>query len=151
MALLLQKEVAERICTPAPDMSILAFSVQFYGTPQLVQIVKKEDFWPVPKVDSAVVKIVTLPPATLKQRLDRAGCDEPMLFRLVKFGFSSKRKQLHKNLAAGLQSFRHQEVTSEFLKNRLVQAGIHPQARAENLSLDQWLDLARLLGPSLTP
>src|SRR3972149_1754296 len=57
MTIMVQKEVAERICAKPGDMSLLAVSVQFYGEPKIVRNVLKNCFWPEPKVDSAILKI----------------------------------------------------------------------------------------------
>ena len=57
MVLMLQKEVAERIAAPAGGMSLLSVSVQFYAEPEIIEKVAKENFWPVPEVDSAIIKL----------------------------------------------------------------------------------------------
>jgi 16S rRNA (adenine1518-N6/adenine1519-N6)-dimethyltransferase len=54
---MVQKEVAQRICASRGDMSLLAVSIQYYGVPKLISYVSKGNFWPMPKVDSAVIKI----------------------------------------------------------------------------------------------
>ena len=60
---MLQKEVAQRIVARPPKMSLLAVSVQFYSQPEIIEYVDKKNFWPIPKVDSAIIKLeVTLPP-----------------------------------------------------------------------------------------
>ena len=58
LVLMVQKEVAQRICTKPPDMSILAVSVQFYAKAEIISFVSKKSFWPQPKVDSAIIKII---------------------------------------------------------------------------------------------
>ena len=57
MILMVQKEVAERICARPGEMSILAVSVQYYAKAELLFYVDKKSFWPVPEVDSAVIRI----------------------------------------------------------------------------------------------
>ncbi|MFN3302081.1 MAG: 16S rRNA (adenine(1518)-N(6)/adenine(1519)-N(6))-dimethyltransferase RsmA, partial [Patescibacteria group bacterium] len=57
IVLMVQKEVAQRICAKPPKMNLLAVSVQFYGKPEIVSYVSKKSFWPRPKVDSAIIKI----------------------------------------------------------------------------------------------
>ncbi len=130
VVLMLQKEVAERICAQAGEMSLLAVSVQFYARPEIVEIVKKENFWPEPEVDSAIVKITPHPnPLLAKER---------ELFRLVKFGFAAKRKMLKNNLAAGLR------LEMKIVEERLAIAGFNPKIRAQELTVDDWLKLARV-------
>ena len=127
MVLLLQKEVAERICAQAGAMSLLAVSVQFYARPEIVEAVKKENFWPEPEVDSAIVKISPhLNPLLGKER------EEKEFFRLVKFGFSAKRKMLKNNLAAGLK------MEVELVSERLAAAGFNPKIRAQELAVADW-------------
>jgi 16S rRNA (adenine1518-N6/adenine1519-N6)-dimethyltransferase len=93
MILLLQKEVAERICSTPPDMSLLSVSVQFYAEPKLIDYVPKESFWPVPKVDSAILKIVP------QINSERKNIDIKKFFKIVKAGFSQPRKQLLNNFS----------------------------------------------------
>ena len=57
MVLMIQKEVAQRICAKAGDMSLLAVSVQYYGQPKIVDYVSKNCFWPSPEVDSAILRV----------------------------------------------------------------------------------------------
>ncbi len=127
LVLLLQKEVAERIVAKPGQMSILSVSVQFYSDPEIIAHVGKENFYPVPEVDSAIVRLTppSLPPHQgegkgKKEFLPLEGggkegvrewahgfrprfdVDERKFFQLVKIGFANKRKQLQNNLAAGL-------------------------------------------------
>jgi len=57
MILLMQKEVAQRICTKPPRMNLLSVSVNFYANPKIISYISKNCFWPLPKVDSAIIKI----------------------------------------------------------------------------------------------
>ncbi len=124
MVLLLQKEVAERITADPGQMSILSVSAQLYSDPEIIAYVPKTDFYPEPEVDSAVVKLKVL-------NKPRLSVDEQSFFRLVKIGFSNKRKQLHNNLAAGLgQGIDYKTILQE-LK-------INPLTRAQDLSLEEW-------------
>lgn len=95
MVLTVQLEVAQRITAAPGKMSLLGVSIQFYGRPSIVARIKPGAFYPVPQVDSAVVRIepYEAPAAQVDDR------DE--FFALVKAGFSQKRKQLHNALAAG--------------------------------------------------
>ena len=131
MVLMLQKEVAERICAKTGKMSLLAVSVQLYAKPEIIRMVGKENFWPEPEVGSAIIKLIVNPPNPLFQ----GGINEKDFFRLVKFGFSAKRKMLKNNLAAG---FKISQLEAE---NKIVQAGFNSKIRAQELSVDDWFKL----------
>jgi 16S rRNA (adenine1518-N6/adenine1519-N6)-dimethyltransferase len=126
IVLTVQKEVAQRVCAVPPHMSVLALSVQVYGTVELVLEVPATAFYPIPKVDSAVVRIEThTTPIIAPQLL-------PAFFGLVKAGFSQRRKTLRNTFAHGLG------ISPDESKVLLARAGIDPQRRAETLSLDEW-------------
>ena len=127
MVLMLQKEVAERICAKAGKMSLLAVSVQFYAQLEILKIVEKENFWPKPEVDSAIIK--------LEVRSKKLEVNEREFFRLVKFGFSAKRKMLKNNLAAGLK------ISQPEAENKIIKAGFNEKIRAQELSVGDWLKL----------
>jgi len=124
---MLQKEVAERICAKAGEMSLLAVSVQFYAKPEIVAIVPKENFWPVPEIDSAIIRLEVIN--------KKSEVNEKDFFRLVKFGFSAKRKMLKNNLAAGFR------MSQEEAENRIKQAGFNQKIRSQELSVADWLKL----------
>lgn len=138
LTLMLQKEVGERLTATAGDMSLLAVSAQFYTRPEIAGLVPAESFWPAPKIGSAIV--------TFKRREDYAqilkmsGYQEKDFFRLVKIGFSARRKMLKANLAAGLRL----GVTETALI--LESAGIAASARAQELGIKEWLKLIVAIG-----
>ena len=159
MVLLLQKEVAERITAKPGQMSILAVSVQFYADPEIVAVVPKENFYPPPEVDSAIVKITPLSSPLAKGGKRGVGLqvNEKKFFQLVKIGFQSKRKQLHNNLRAlpltlpsparGEGGRRPGEGRD--YKQLLQDLGLNPLARAQDLSLPDWGKLyERLFEPA---
>jgi 16S rRNA (adenine1518-N6/adenine1519-N6)-dimethyltransferase len=130
---MVQKEVAERICATPGDLSLLAVSVQFYAEPRIVDHVPAGAFNPRPKVDSAVLRLDIRPlPAV-------AGIDPKNFFRIVRAGFSQKRKQLLNTLSAGLHLPKSEAAAA------LNAAGIDPKRRAETLSLEEWGALTRRL------
>src|SRR3989338_2256443 len=90
IVLTIQKEVAQRIMAKPPHMNLLALSVQFYSSPKIVGYVSKGSFRPMPKVDSAIIKLI--PQKDLP-------ADKNLFFKLIKAGFSGKRKQLLNTLA----------------------------------------------------
>jgi 16S rRNA (adenine1518-N6/adenine1519-N6)-dimethyltransferase len=137
LVLTIQKEVAARICAAPPDMSLLTLSVQVYGEPRIEARLPAAAFFPSPKVDSAVVRIDVLeqpriPPAQLET-----------FFRLIKAGFSQRRKTLRNSLSAGLRT------SPADAEAWLRRAGIDPGRRAETLSLEEWGELCRTYGSSL--
>ncbi len=128
LVLMLQKEVAERIVAKPGKMSLLAVSVQFYADAEIVMKVPREDFYPAPEVESAVIKIES-------RDGDKEKINEKDFFRLVKFGFSSKRKMLKNNLAAGYHL--PQEKIIELIKD----VGFNEKIRAQELSVADWKKL----------
>ncbi|HEX3082716.1 MAG TPA: 16S rRNA (adenine(1518)-N(6)/adenine(1519)-N(6))-dimethyltransferase RsmA [Candidatus Saccharimonadia bacterium] len=124
MSLLIQKEVAERIVARPGQLSILALSVQYYGRPEIVQVVERHKFWPAPDVDSAVLRVTLTGPAF--------PADTAKLFRLIKAGFGEKRKQLKNALAGGLN------LSSELAAAVVAAAGLGATARAQELNLPAW-------------
>jgi 16S rRNA (adenine1518-N6/adenine1519-N6)-dimethyltransferase len=133
-----QREVAERIVAGPGEMSLLAVSVQFYGQPQLLFGVKPGSFYPSPEVQSAVVRVdlYDAPPVPVGE----GGADA--LFRVVRAGFSQRRKQLRNTLAAGLRR------SPDEVAAKLQAAGVDPHRRAQTLSLEEWGRVARALGDS---
>lgn len=128
IVVLVQKEVAERICAKKGDFSILALSVLIYGRPEMVGVVGKKSFFPSPKVDSAILKI-----NSIGKNLSDEKCRE--IFRIIKIGFSAKRKKLAKNLAAGLK------VNKVEVEKALESNGIDINVRAQDLDLEDWVRL----------
>ncbi len=129
MVLMLQKEVAERITAQPPKMSLLAVSVQFYAQASIAEYVDKNEFWPAPAVDSAITKLILQPVPKTVLGKDRD------FFRLVKVGFSARRKMLKNNLAAGYQ------IKTEKAADWLKLAGLAENIRAQELSVNDWLKL----------
>lgn len=128
MVLLVQKEVAQRIVAKPPKMNLLAASIQVYSQPKIVQLVSKKCFWPSPKVDGAIIKILPsvcpLNPAKLK-----------IFFKILNAGFFQPRKQLINNFAFVLGGDKIK------IGRWLLNNGIQPSQRAENLSMKDWYNL----------
>ena len=132
MILMVQKEVAERICEKPGNMSILAVSVQYYAKPELLFYVPKTAFWPVPEVDSAVIKI-----SNIKSQISKTNSKN--FFRIVKAGFCAKRKTMLNNLSSSFHL--DKKTTGEKIKK----AGINPEMRAQELSVEDWKKLTKFL------
>lgn len=130
IVLTMQKEVALRICADPPGMSLLALGVQVYGQPHIEARLPAGAFYPVPKVDSAVLRIEVYPSPLIPPPYT-----EPF-FRLAKAGFSQKRKNLRNALSGGLAQ------SKETVETLLAAAEIDPRRRAETLSLSEWSRLA---------
>lgn len=132
VVLLIQKEVAERLVAKPGDMSILAISAQVYADASLGIEVPAEYFTPPPKVDSQVVILKTKPRPVIGKE------DEKNFFRVVKAGFSAKRKKLRSSISAGLN------LSKNSAETLLRKAGINPDSRAEDLAIEDWLRLAKI-------
>jgi 16S rRNA (adenine1518-N6/adenine1519-N6)-dimethyltransferase len=125
---LVQKEVAERIARSKKE-SILSLSVKAYGTPKYIKTVPAGAFAPSPKVDSAILQI-----SNISRNNFVSAEHEARFFKLLKAGFAHKRKQLGRNLEPSLGP-----SYSKVLEN----IGISSTARAEDVSLQKWLKLAK--------
>ena len=126
IALLVQKEVAERVAAGPGKMSLLSVSVQRFYQASLGQIVPAALFTPPPKVDSQIIIMVRRPQPLFPD------IDQKAFFRVVKAGFSQRRKKLRSSISAGLRC--PKPVASTVLQ----QAHISPDARPQELSLEQW-------------
>ena len=126
IVLTIQKEVAQRICEKPGDMSLLALSVQVYGKPHIAAQVPAGAFFPSPNVDSAVLVIDIYPSSLIPAELL-----EPF-FKLIKAGFSQKRKTLRNSLSSGLS------ISPTRAVELLTLADIDPMRRAETLSIEEW-------------
>ena len=131
LVLMLQKEVAERLIAKPGEMSMLALSVQFFGDVEIVREVKAGNFWPEPKIDSAIIRLI------IKEhnRGDINFAEEKSFFRLAKFGFSAKRKMLKNNIASGLK------ISNSDAEKLLMGVGLDKQIRAQDLSVANWQKL----------
>jgi 16S rRNA (adenine1518-N6/adenine1519-N6)-dimethyltransferase len=131
IVLTIQKEVAQRICAEPGDLSLLALSVQIYGRPRIAAHIPASAFFPVPRVDSAVLVVdIYNSPLIPHEQLDT-------FFRLIKAGFGQKRKTLRNSLASGLH------ISPADAAQFLTQSGVDPQRRAETLSIEEWGRLAQ--------
>ena len=192
LTLLVQKEVAERVCAGPGKLSLLAVSVQFYAEPKIEFYVNKNSFWPEPEVMSAVISIRPrgkylerlgfVGQETNKQHADKTDKSDKTdrsyktdrtdktdrsyktdrtdktdksdktdrtdktdktdktdiineFFRIARIGFSARRKQLQNNLAAGLR------VDNEEVKKILREVGLREDIRAQDLSVENWIEL----------
>lgn len=129
IVLLIQKEVAQRIVAKPGQHSLLSISVQFYAEAELREGVPAKLFTPPPKVDSQIIKIAP------RDKPLFTDIDEKEFFKTIRAGFSEKRKKLRSSLSGGLQ------ISKEDVDSWLKKANISPDARAQELTLEQWYRL----------
>ena len=139
--LMVQKEVAERICAGLlterleqqrkTKRSLLAISVQFYAKARIISFVSPASFWPEPKVTSAILKIT--PNRSLKYSIIFV----KEFFKIAKAGFSQPRKQLINNFSRELK------ISRDAVREWLLKNGIKPEQRAEKLTLKDWQKLTK--------
>lgn len=127
MTIMLQKELANRIVASpnCKDFGILSIAVQFYATPTIEMEIPREAFFPSPKVDSAVVKII--PRKNPAVRVS----NENLFWAIIKSAFSHRRKTLLNSLA--MAGFKKDDLES-ILSNEGIDISIRP----ENLSMEEW-------------
>lgn len=128
-ALLVQKEVAERVCAAPGQTSVLSMTTQFYCHTGLGPLVPAELFTPPPKVDSQVLMLEYRQEPLFKD------VDTKKFFTLIKAGFSERRKKLRSSLSGGLH------ITKPAVDELLLSAQIDGNLRAQNLSLEQWYSI----------
>lgn len=131
--LLVQKEVAERVCSAPGDMSLLSVTAQYYWQANLGTLVPAKLFTPPPEVDSQIL--------ILKRRKEIlfGPIDTKVFFRIVKAGFSARRKKLRGSLSGGLR------ISKDEADELLNKSSISPDRRAQELSLDDWYRLYQSL------
>jgi 16S rRNA (adenine1518-N6/adenine1519-N6)-dimethyltransferase len=131
ITILTQKEVAINLSARPGDLSILAISVQLFGEPKLIQVVPARSFYPAPKVDSAVVQINLFKEPKYKIK------DEKKFFKIIKACFSGKRKQIHNTLVNNLH------LEKPFALKILNDIKIKPEARPQELTIENWIELVK--------
>lgn len=133
-ALLVQKEVAQRVCAKHGDMSLLSVSVQFYCHVSLGEVVAAYLFEPPPKVDSQILKLDYRGPMFENVNIEQ-------FFNIVRAGFGERRKKLRSSLSSGLK------IGKADIERMLAVADISPDRRAQELSLDDWYNIYRSYKP----
>lgn len=132
--LMVQKEVGERVCAiSGKERSVLTLAVEYFGEAEYLFTIPKEFFTPVPKIDSGFIGI-----KFYKDRRFESIIDENLFFKYVKGAFSNKRKNIVNNLAT-------LGISKDKIQGVLTELGISFNERAENLSIEQFIELAKLL------
>ena len=136
--IMVQKEVGERIAAKpgTKARSVLTLSVEYFGEAELLFVIPRENFTPVPKVDSAFLKIVPR-----KDNKYMNMIPEKEFFKYVKASFLTKRKNIANNLVR--LGFNKSELLELLEKN-----GINPKKRAEEFSIDEFIELIKILKES---
>ncbi len=129
LTLMLQLEVAERVCAVPGEMGLLSLLVQSFATADKLFEVPAGAFWPRPKIHSAVIRLVT-------NRVSAADLLVKTTIFLAKLAFASRRKMLHNSLAGGLRR-EADEITAI-----CTGAGLKSSIRPQELALDDWRKLA---------
>lgn len=128
LVLMVQKEVGERVIAKPGELSVLGISVQIYADAEIMRAVPKTSFWPVPKVDSVILKIT---PHNKYPEIK----DKKIFFRLIKLAFAGKRKQIHNTLTNGLK------LPKDKIFEMLKSAGIEPTTRPQDVEIGEWIAL----------
>ncbi len=129
LVVMLQREVGEKMLAKPGEMSLLSVAVQMYADVVRIGTVKPGAFVPPPKVDSIILRLS----ANKKTQEPEA------VIALAKQAFAHKRKQLHRTLSdAGTAS-------SESIRAKLSSMGLSEHARAEELSIEHWIELSQIL------
>jgi 16S rRNA (adenine1518-N6/adenine1519-N6)-dimethyltransferase len=131
LAVMVQREVAERMVASPPEMTILGIATRFYAEPRIAFAVPPSVFVPPPKVESAVVLLDTRPRPPLPDE------EQARFFRIVNAGFRHKRKQLANSIADEL------DAAKPAVSAWLNAAGVDPTRRAETLDVAEWIELDR--------
>lgn len=131
ITVMVQKEVGERFCAVpnSKEYGAITISINYYTKPEIIIDVPKENFEPMPEVDSCVIKldVRNVPPVELKNEKD--------FFNLIKAGFSQRRKTINNSLAS-------MGISKEKIQNVLEKLGIDSKLRAENLTMEQFADIS---------
>lgn len=133
IVLLIQKEVAEKVASKGKGKTVLTIETQVYGEPEVVGVVRKDSFFPVPKVDSAILRLRVFDQPKVPAEI------MPNFIKVLHAGFSQKRKKLTNSLSA---TFRKE---SEEVREWLKLSDISDTVRAEELVVEDWLRLTKTI------
>jgi len=155
LVLTIQKEVGERICAKPPDMTLLGISVQLYAEPKIIAAVPSRAFWPVPKVDGIILKVVPWNSSRGSRPTEwgearpfgaatsaswwSSALSRKQFFRIARAGFAHPRKQLINSLSLGLKKKRGD------VEAALRRCDLRPQQRAQELAMRDWQCLKKTL------
>ena len=142
MVVMVQKEVAQRMCASPPHMNKLAVFCQALSKPEIVAFVSSSAFWPKPKVNSAIIRLQP------KETNGALGSVDYINFsKVVNAGFSHPRKTLLNNFAKLDRGQTPISTQKEKIAKWLVQNNIQPNQRPETLTINDWQNLVKTLPP----
>ncbi len=132
ITILIQKEVAERICANPGEKKAgaITYYVKYYSNAEIIDNVPKESFIPEPEVESAIVRIKKLEKTSVKVK------NEDLMFKLIKENFTKRRKTIINSLS--------NEIEKEKLLKILEQLGLSENIRGEDLTLEIFAKIADL-------
>ena len=135
ITVMVQKEVAQRICAGAgqKNSSSISVAINYYAKPELLFCVKKGSFMPAPKVESAVIRL------TIRKTPVCEVLNEELFFKIIRSAFLQRRKTLINSLNHNLN------FSKDVLMHALKNLNISPSSRAENLSIEQFARLSNFL------
>ena len=135
--LMVQKEVAERIVAKpnTKEYSSLSCFTQYYAEPRMLFLIKRTCFWPVPEVNSYFIELSPIKRDAMPEALRPN--DERLLFRMIRTCFNQRRK----TMLNGLSRISNKDKA----KKTLISLGISENARAENISLREFIALSNKL------
>lgn len=135
MTVMVQREAAERICAKpgTRQCGAITYAVNYYSTPKTLFRVNRGSFMPSPNVDSAVIRL------DIKSEPPLSDTEEKTLFRIIRAGFSQRRKQLVNPLSAELR------LSKAELAELLQSVGLKPGVRAEELTLEDYINITKKL------
>lgn len=139
ITVMVQKEAAVRICAEpgTRDVGAVSLAVRYFSTPKLLFHVSRGSFMPAPNVDSCVIRL------DVKENTPEQVRDEKFFFRLVRAGFSQRRKTLVNPVSSGLG------ISKETVREALEKLDIKPTVRAEELTMEQFILLSNWLSEGI--
>ncbi|MDI6734298.1 MAG: rRNA adenine dimethyltransferase family protein [Patescibacteria group bacterium] len=132
-----QKEVAQRIVSKPPKMNILAASIKFWSAPKIIDFVPRNNFLPMPKVDSAIIKL------DCAEKINPSSKESKDYYQLVKILFKQPRKTILNNILSDRKTFLL--TKKERIAKKIINIGISPLLRPQNLSIENIKNLSRIL------
>ena len=132
LSLIVQKEVAENYCSTPPNARFLANYVRLFGKCRYITKVSRKEFMPEPKVDGAIIVIDI-------NKVDTFSKNDKNFFKLMRSGYIHPRKKLLTNIS------KYSELKKETLKTIFKTIGISTNARAQELTFEQWKQLSELV------
>ncbi len=131
LVLLVQLEVAQKICAKTGDHSILSLQTQIFGTPKMISRVAPGNFYPAPQVDSAILQITPYQRPLINNL--------PLFHKIISGAFAQKRKTLENTLSQTLQ------ISKSESADLLANAQLSPLIRPQALSISDWQNLIQVL------